>query len=402
MNAILLPLLAALAAANFADQLTLAALTLLAARMGVPAGEVSLLVAAQSAAWLLVSLPAGAFADRMPRRRLMTIGAVAVAAGGFGGALAISTGFSPWQLSLAAFAGSAGLVIISLSVLALAGSLIQRESLPAANARLEFGRAIGTLVAPPVAAAVLLAGSPLWPFLMAGVCGLTALVAIRMLPDAPPPPASVPIGRAIADGGRFVFRNRHLLSIALCAIFWNAAFFALIAIFASFAIGARGLDVQTTGLVWSAYGAGLIAAAWPAAFLIRRLRASTLMIFGPASSFAAVLLLVLAPATLVAPAAVIAFFLLGFGPMLWLIMQTTVRQIVTPAALIGRVSATISVAMYGVRPLGALAAGWIAATQGIEAALWLPVLLFGLSLLAILLSPFPRIHSLGELTPAAG
>ena len=31
-------------------------------------------------------------------------------------------------------------------------------------------------------------------------------------------------------------------------------------------------------------------------------------------------------------------FLIGFGPMLWLICQTTVRQLVTPAPMLGRVA----------------------------------------------------------------
>jgi hypothetical protein len=35
--------------------------------------------------------------------------------------------------------------------------------------------------------------------------------------------------------------------------------------------------------------------------------------------------------------------------MLWLICQITVRQLVTPAPLMGRVNATVQTAIYGVR-----------------------------------------------------
>jgi predicted MFS family arabinose efflux permease len=393
-------LVIAAAAANIADQLTLSALTLLAAATGVPPASVSLIVAVQSAAWLLVSLPVGAYADRMPRKRLLLGGALCVVAGGGLAALAITSGLGfPW-LAAAAFLASAGLVVISLVAMALTPVLVARDRLPTANARLELGRAAGTLAAPSVAAAVLLAGAPALPFLLAAGCGLVCLAAAGRLPALPPASASSGVLRAIADGGRFVARNHYLRAIAVCAICWNAAFFALLSIFASYAIGTRGLDLATTGLVWSAYGAGLIVGTLAAAPLVARLKASTLMVFGPASSLAGVVVFALAPAAFTAPAAVLAFFGLGFGPILWQITQSTVRQIVTPDALMGRVTATLATATWGMRPVGALAAGLAASAFGVEAAIWLPVALFTLSLLAILLSPFPRLDRLSELTPA--
>ena len=51
--------------------------------------------------------------------------------------------------------------------------------------------------------------------------------------------------------------------------------------------------------------------------------------------------------------------------MLWAICQTTVRQLVTPLTLQGRVNATVQTATYGVRPLGALAGGTLAAHAGL-------------------------------------
>ena len=45
------------------------------------------------------------------------------------------------------------------------------------------------------------------------------------------------------------------------------------------------------------------------------------------------------------------FFLLGVGPILWVISTATLRQSVTPPSLLGRVSA-INIMSYGARPLG--------------------------------------------------
>ena len=90
----------------------------------------------------------------------------------------------------------------------------------------------------------------------------------------------------------------------------------------------------------------------------------------------------------------VGFFCLGFGPMTWLVLQTSVRQIVTPNALLGRVGATITTTIYGVRPIGALLAGMVAQFYGARAALWLSVALFFISCAAMLLSPAARLKAM--------
>jgi hypothetical protein len=82
--------------------------------------------------------------------------------------------------------------------------------------------------------------------------------------------------------------------------------------------------------------------------------------------------------------------------MMWLICQTTVRQLVTPPPILGRVNATVQTAIYGVRPLGALAGGLVAAQAGWQAALLLIAASFLLSTLVILLSPLARLRTLPQ------
>src|SRR5262249_54559939 len=68
-------LLGAAAGTHAADQLALATLPLTATLvLGAGPDILGLLVAAQSAAWLLVTLPAGAWVDRTSRRRLLIVG----------------------------------------------------------------------------------------------------------------------------------------------------------------------------------------------------------------------------------------------------------------------------------------------------------------------------------------
>jgi hypothetical protein len=128
-----------------------------------------------------------------------------------------------------------------------------------------------------------------------------------------------------------------------------------------------------------------------------------ILVAGPALSMAAPAMLFLAARGGGLPAAAAAFFFVGFGPMLWLICQTSIRQLVTPPDLIGRVAATIQVAIYGVRPLGAFAGGWVGALFGLDAALVLVLVPFGLSLAVPLVSALGRLRAMPEnvgLSPA--
>ncbi|MFS2056381.1 MFS transporter, partial [Variovorax sp. CT11-76] len=71
--------------------------------------------------------------------------------------------------------------------------------------------------------------------------------------------------------------------------------------------------------------------------------------------FSAVLAAVLMASTLRWPSAGLAalsLFVFGAGPMVWTISSTTLRQGVTPAGMLGRVSAVFLTVNAGARPVG--------------------------------------------------
>ena len=115
-----------------------------------------------------------------------------------------------------------------------------------------------------------------------------------------------------------------------------------------------------------------------------------MVIVGPICGLAASLLLVL---TLWFPSGVLAaaaFFLFGSGPILWVISTTTLRQTVTPAALLGRVSA-INIMAYGARPIGAALGTALAATWTPSVALVVAAAGFLIQLCVIAASPAARL-----------
>src|ERR1041384_3085841 len=92
-------------------------------------------------------------------------------------------------------------------------------------------------------------------------------------------------------------------------------------------------------------------AAWWSGRWLPRLAFGIVIGLGPVCGFMAAGVMAL---TTIVPTPLLAglsFFMLGVGPILWVISTTTLRQSVTPPRLLGRVSA-INILAYGARPLG--------------------------------------------------
>jgi predicted MFS family arabinose efflux permease len=393
MRPVLSPaLLASIAGLHACDQLTLAALPLIATLLhGAGPGAIGALVAAQGAAWLLVTLPAGVLVDRAPRAQVLRGAAIGA------GLLSLAAMAAPgaWWLAILAFAAASAMVPGVLAGFAILPALVPRPALAAGNARLELARAVATLAGPPLAGLAAAWGEPRAALGLAALAGITAAIAAGRLPALPAPPSARPkLLAAIREGARFVRRESHLFAIAQVAVAWNLAFFALQAVLVPLALGPLGLGPATAGAAIGAYGAGLVVAALAAPALARRATPGAALLAGPLLSAIAAMLLLAAPHGPGALLLAAAQFLLGFGPMLWQVAQTSLRQVVTPPELLGRVGATLQVAVFGVRPLGALAGGALAAGFGPEAALLLAAGGFAVSLALVLRSPLPALRQL--------
>ena len=116
----------------------------------------------------------------------------------------------------------------------------------------------------------------------------------------------------------------------------------LLAAFVPHAAKTLDLSAAEIGLTLGVYGVGMIIGALAAPAILRALRFGVVTSIGPV--FGALAALVMA-STVVWPLpalAVLSFFLLGVGPILWVITTATLRQRVTPGDLLGRVSPSIS------------------------------------------------------------
>ncbi len=195
------------------------------------------------------------------------------------------------------------------------------------------------------------------------------------------------------EGASFVAAHPLLRPVLVTAVFFNTAWFVLQAVYVAYAVDRLGLSAAAVGATLGVYGGGMVAGALLAPWLARRLSFGAMIGAGPLAALAASLLLL---ATLAHPSgawAAAGLFLFGAGPILWTITTTTLRQAVTPNAMLGRVSSVILTATYGARPVGALIGAVLAARVGIEACLWASTAGFAVQFAVLFGSPVRRLRS---------
>ncbi len=359
-------------AAQSAEQLSLAAVPIVAVLLlHAGPGEIGLLAAAQTLPFLLLSIPLGLLADRGSRRRMMAA-AEALRALALLALLAVLLAgeLSMALLALLGFIGAAGTVGFSVAAPALLPSLVPREALARANGRLELARSAAFAGGPALGGALVAwAGAPA-AVVLAAMLSVAALALLLQLPE-PARPVAAPRHPLLElrDGAQFVWRHELLRPILLTAVAWNLSWFVLQAAYVPYAMRLLGLDAAAVGLTLACYGVGMIAGALLAPRSVATLAFGRAIQLGPAFSVLAALTMV---ATLVFPSgalAGLAFFLFGAGPIIWTITSTTLRQTVTPGAMLGRVSAIFLTANTGARPIGAVLGGFVGATWGEPACL---------------------------------
>lgn len=387
--------------ANAADQIVVTALPLTAAAIfGFGPEAVAWLVAVQSGAWLVTTAPAGTLLDRHERRKVLAAAGFLSALALLAATLAIRMGWIP-LLAASIFFAAIGTIVSFLGSMALAPELAEPGRLAPANARLELARGIASTAAPLLAGPLVRAGWPEPVFLLAALASALAGVAALSLP----PQKMKPVGRpgfvsSLTEGTAFVLGQPILRALAVCALFWNFAFFALTAIFASWSLDRLGLDPREAGWALSAFGFGLILAALTASRVLAATSPGAVLLAGPVMSTAGALAIWgadLAGGGVGALAmASLGWFLLGYLPMVWAVTQTTLRQIVTPPERLGRVGATLQLAVYGVRPIGALAGGWVAKVWGMPTALACIAALFACAATSVAFSPLPALKRFPE------
>ncbi|MFE7583177.1 MFS transporter [Streptomyces gardneri] len=348
--------------------LPLVALTVLDAT----AFQVALLAAAGQVSWLLLSLPAGVLAQRVPLRRLqVTLDLVRFAAlGSLPLAWWIGTLTYPHLLFAALVTGSAT-VLFDIGNSTFLPAVVPAGQLAARNSVMSGTHAVTDTGGPSLGGVLIGAAGPVGALVVDAASYLASAVLLRTLPESRPAPRTGESAlRLMREGWRYVTGHpvmRPCMIWATAANFLNAA---LVALTPLYLVREAGLDSVQLGLVLAMDGVGALAGAAVAVRVTTRLGTAWGVI---AADLAGGALLLLAPLTTSAGDAY--WFALGnagfaFGTVIGSITTRTYRQTQSPPELLSRVMATVRFVSWGALPLGALTAGLLATRFGAHTALW--------------------------------
>lgn len=375
--------------AQSAEQVALAAAPIIAVLLlGVGEGQTGLLQTALTLPFVLFAIPAGLLADRMSRRTLMA-GAEALRAI----ALLLTLGliwFGALTMSLLAllgFVAVCGTVVYSVAAPSLVPSLVVPQLLGAANARIELARTVAFASGPAIGGALVgfTGAAPAFGFAAA-----LSIIAVALLSGIHEPPRTTIRQRKpmqdVAEGLSFVCYHQYLRPVFITQFIFSAASFMVLAVFVPYAVRRLGLSASGVGVTLAMYGVGMVIGALLATRVMKRLPFGTVIALGPVTGFVASVVMALTTWIPSPALAGLSFFLLGVGPILWVISTATLRQSVTPPNLLGRVSA-INILSYGARPIGTGIAAVVGGLYHAEACLYLAVAGFAWQAVVILTSP---------------
>lgn len=364
--------------------------------------EIGVLVASSSLAVLLVGLFAGVLIDRLPRRPFM-IGADA------GRALLLAS------IAVSAVAGRLGLEQLYVVAFLEAGlgsffdiayrsylpGLVPPERLLEANAKIGSTSAVAELGGPGLGGALVQLVSAPFAILVDALSYVVSALSIALI-RAPEPTAirtDVPhdLRRELADGLAAVGRHPLLRPLALSSVtsglFGN--FFA--SLYTLYALEELHLSPLLLGLTVSAGGIGSLAGTAFVGPLTARFGLGPTLVWTRVAGGVTGLLIPLAGGP---PLVAVLFLLIPqlFGDGLSTVSQIngiTLRQLVTPAALLGRVNGTTHVLLEGIAPIGAIAGALVAESFGIRTAVTVAVLGSFAGLVFLLRSPIRTLRPVG-------
>jgi MFS family permease len=388
------------------SQITLIALPLLAVLvLDASAFQVALLTTFDFLPFLLFSLPAGVWVDRLARRPLLIVTDLARAAALLSIPLAYALDvLTLGQLYVVGFLVGVLTVFFELAYTSYLPSLVAREELIDGNSKLEISRSGAYIAGPGLGGALVdLLTAPAAIVLDAVSFLVSGLLVVRIRQAEEWVAAAAPrtgIRKELVEGLRYVASHRYLWPIASCTailnLFWNAAF----AVY--FVFLARELDLSPAviGLVLTVGNVGWLAGALVARRVTERLGvgwtlAGSAFLFGPSG-----VLIALAPESEPLAFLIAAQALGSFAGVLYNITSMTLRQSVTPERLQGRTVGAIRTVVWGVTPLGALLGGGLASVVGLRATFWIAAVGSAAAALPIVLSSARSLRRMPEPEPA--
>ena len=374
--------------------------------------------------FILFTLPAGVWVDRLPRRPILIVG-------DFGRAALYATVPIAYvadvltleQLYVVGFLVGAFQVFFDVAYQSYLPALVERDQIIEGNSKLEMSRSAAQVGGPGLGGLLVEIFTAPYAVLVDALSFVGSglfILAIRR-PEEKPVRAMVDgrktsLWTELKEGFRFVLGNPNLRAQAGCTGTSNFFSSVAFATFLVFAVRELGLSAGAIGLIFSIGAAGSLAAALFANRLSNRfgIGPTTIAVgglWGPATIATA-----FAPAGNAAlPILVAATVVTGFSIVVYNIVQVSYRQAICPPRLQGRMNSVMRFIVWGTIPLGTLAGGGLASWLGLREAIVIGGIGTTLAILWIVFSPQrhlrempapvtdePVASELGPTVPATG
>jgi MFS family permease len=388
---------------QFGTQVSVLAIPLIAAVvLNVTPFEFGLLATIEFLPFILISLPAGVWVDRLRRRPILIIGDVGRGLSLLSIPIAYTLGaLTIWQLYLVGFINGCLTVFFDVAYQAYLPSLVERDDILEGNSKLEISRSTAQIVGPGLAGFLIGAvTAPIAVILDSLSYFGSAAFVFRIRKEETPAPSHSADGKRpsmrqeVSAGLRYVLTNPYLRNIAACTgssnLFGNIGFAILIL----YLVRELGFTPLLIGLAFSAGSVGALVGALTANPIGRRLGVGPTIVLTAFTSGPGALLVAIAPPNLALPFVAAAVFLGSFGGVAYNINQISFRQAITPERMQGRMNATMRFIVWGTIPPGNLIGGFLGGAIGLHETIWVGAILSLTPFLPVLFSPVRSVREM--------
>ncbi len=322
--------------------------------------------------FVLFSLPSGVWLDRVRKLPVYIAGEITLAFAAASVPLAWWLhGLTIHWLYVVAFtigvvytsAGSAAQIVLT--------QVVERDRLVEANAKNALASSGADVAGPGLAGALIkLLGAPIALLFDAALLLVSAVILRGIRVDEKPPAGAKEFWSELMAGLRFVLGNRLLVVLASCAGGWQMCNNSATVVNILFATRTLGLSEQSVGLSYVCLGFGTVLASLVGHRISQRFGPGPSMTIGIGSCSLGWTLLAMAP---VGPLGVAIFalnlMLFGVGAVMMFINFLALRQAVTPAPMLGRMTSTMRWLILLPAAPGALIGGWLGEHVDLRASL---------------------------------
>ncbi|HET7467040.1 MAG TPA: MFS transporter [Candidatus Dormibacteraeota bacterium] len=335
--------------------------------------EVGLLMAATYLPLTLFGLFAGAWADRVRRRPLLIAADLVRAAVIASIPIAYASGvLSMAHLYAVAFVAGTLTVVFDVAHGSYLPELVDRDSLLAANSRLQVSEQGASVLGPAVGALlVTAAGAPL-ALLVDAISFLVSaglLMTIAHREETPKPEEQKGMLTEVAAGVRYVASRPSLRAFAGSTFLANLFLRMISTVLVLHLVRVVGLAPSIVGVVLSIGEAGFLAGAFAVGAIGKRASLPTTLAIAVTLIAVSGFPIALAPAGLAVPMTAAGLFVYGFAAVTWTVSAGAYRQSTTPSQLLGRTGSVMRVAAWGPIPIASLAAGAVAGASSTRTAM---------------------------------